>query len=52
MLKRPEGLAPTSSQLMQMLRNLLADRFKLIVHNETREMPAYNLAVARAQPGP
>ena len=31
-----------------MLRPLLAERVKLIVHSETREMPLYVLAVARS----
>ena len=31
-----------------MLRKLLADRFKLAVHNETRELPVYALVVARS----
>jgi len=30
-----------------MLRTLLADRFKLITHHETREMPIYELVIAR-----
>ena len=44
--KIPEGSKPGSSQLM--LRTLLADRFKLRVHWETRgEHPVYELTVAR-----
>jgi len=30
-----------------MLRDLLADRFRLIAHQETRELPAYGLVLAR-----
>jgi uncharacterized protein (TIGR03435 family) len=30
-----------------MLRTLLADRFKLVVHTETQQLPIYALAVAR-----
>ena len=40
------GGAPGPMQFM--LRNLLADRFKLKTHTETREMPMYALVVARA----
>jgi uncharacterized protein (TIGR03435 family) len=40
----------TSSQQVQMLRTLLADRFKLKVHRETRSLPEYELAVARGGP--
>ena len=35
------------SPYMLMLRSLLADRFKLVVHNETREGPIYALTLAR-----
>ena len=34
-------------QARLMLRTLLADRFKLVLHNETRELPTYALVVAR-----
>jgi uncharacterized protein (TIGR03435 family) len=37
---------PSRGQLM--MRALLADRFKLVVHNETKEMPIYALIVARS----
>jgi uncharacterized protein (TIGR03435 family) len=35
------------SKLQLMLRALLADRFKLAVHNETRDMPIYALITAK-----
>ena len=31
-----------------MIENLLKDRFKLVTHRETRELPVYNLALARS----
>jgi uncharacterized protein (TIGR03435 family) len=37
---------PSRGQLM--MRALLADRFKLVVHNETKEMPIYALILARS----
>jgi uncharacterized protein (TIGR03435 family) len=36
--------------LMLMLRDLLAERFKLVVHQETKTVPAYVLEVARNGP--
>jgi uncharacterized protein (TIGR03435 family) len=35
-------------QVLLMLRGLLAERFKLVIHNETKEQPIYALLLARA----
>src|SRR3954469_13539372 len=43
--KAPEGAA--QAQLLAMMQNLLADRFKLRVHRETRDLPAFALVLAR-----
>ena len=40
----------TSEQVNVMLRNLLADRFKLVVHRETRELQLYELTVSKNGP--
>jgi len=51
--KAPEGRRAASGgtagpgPLQFMLRNMLADRFKLKVHTETREMPIYALVLSR-----
>jgi len=44
---KPEG-RPDAGQAHAMLRALLADRFRLLAHSETRELPVYNLVKARA----
>ena len=44
----PEGA--TEKQVPQMLQALLADRFKLVVHRETRDHPVYALVVAKGGP--
>jgi uncharacterized protein (TIGR03435 family) len=40
----------TQEQFRVMLQNLLAERFKLTAHRETRELPMYLLVVARNGP--
>lgn len=37
----------TPAQLKQMLQSLLADRFRLTIHRETRQLPVYSLIVAK-----
>jgi uncharacterized protein (TIGR03435 family) len=44
--KAPEGTVGPA-QTRPMMRALLADRFKLVAHTETREMPIYHLVLAR-----
>ena len=43
-----EGTPTTTSDTLAMLRTLLADRFKLETHVESREAPIYALVLARA----
>lgn len=48
---KAEGeVVPTRSEFRQMLQLLLADRFKLKVHTESREMPVYELVVGKNGP--
>ncbi|HJZ99993.1 MAG TPA: M56 and DUF3738 domain-containing protein [Candidatus Solibacter sp.] len=49
-----DSAAPTSvsrkilaDHLNERLRNLLAERFQLVVHSETKELPVYHLVVAK-----
>jgi uncharacterized protein (TIGR03435 family) len=39
----------TREQARLMLRGLLADRFKLVVHTETRPLPVFELVLARSE---
>jgi uncharacterized protein (TIGR03435 family) len=41
------GKEESNRQFKQMMQQLLADRFKLAVHMETRQMPIYALTVAK-----
>jgi len=44
---RTAGGATIGKELPQLLRSLLADRFKLKTHTESRELPVYDLVLAR-----
>jgi uncharacterized protein (TIGR03435 family) len=44
--KRPEGVEGEKA-LRGMVASLLEDRFKMVFHRETRELPAYALVVAK-----
>jgi uncharacterized protein (TIGR03435 family) len=46
--KAPEGTTQGMQELVPMMKTLLADRFKLRTHTETRELPTYALVVARS----
>lgn len=46
--KAPQATAQPS--LDGMLRNLLADRFKLVVHKDTKPMPAFALTAGKGKP--
>lgn len=45
------GGNPSRDDLKQMMRNLLADHFKLVVHREHRQVPLFELKVARPDSG-
>ena len=46
--KAPPGA--TKEQVRLMLQNLLAERFKLTLHHEEKELPMYSLVVAKSGP--
>ena len=48
MAKIPEGVPV--QQVPAMLQALLAERFKVVVHKETKSLPAYELTVAKGGP--
>ena len=45
---RTAGATLEMKELPQLLRSLLADRFKLKAHTESRELPLYDLVLARS----
>jgi uncharacterized protein (TIGR03435 family) len=48
--KAGDGVSLTRDTARPMMRTLLADRFDLKVHTETKEMPVYELVVAKDGP--
>jgi uncharacterized protein (TIGR03435 family) len=47
---RVEGGTATLAQVRRMLQTLLADRFQLKIHHETKELPVYALVIAKNGP--
>jgi uncharacterized protein (TIGR03435 family) len=45
--KAEDASTPTRAQLMQMMRTLLEDRFKLKFHRETKEVSGYGLVIGK-----
>jgi uncharacterized protein (TIGR03435 family) len=48
--KRAGDGQPTEAQLRTMLQNLLADRFHLALHRDTKDLPVYSIEVAKGGP--
>jgi uncharacterized protein (TIGR03435 family) len=46
-LRFPPGLGALTHPVYPMLRAMLEDRFKVVVHHETRSLPMYALVIAR-----
>jgi uncharacterized protein (TIGR03435 family) len=45
---KAESADATRDEIRGMLQTLLADRFKLLAHHETKEIPAYSLVLAKS----
>src|ERR1700704_1885877 len=45
---KAESADATRDEIRTMLQTLLAERFKLVVHRETKEIPAYSLVLAKS----
>lgn len=48
--RAPGDAAPTRDDVRKMLQTLLADRFKLSVHHETKDTPVYALVTSKGGP--
>lgn len=48
--KVPGDSAPAKEQADLMMRNLLADRFQLVLHREAKEVPVYHLVADKSGP--
>lgn len=48
--KTPGGVRPNLTEQMSMLRQLLADRFRLTSHREPKQLPIYTLSVVKGGP--
>ena len=44
---KPNPRPASAPQMLAMLKTLLADRFQLALHHETKQLPVYDLVVAR-----
>ena len=44
----PDGVAFSMSNLPGLLRRVLAERFQLVIHKDSRPLPVYRLLIARA----
>jgi uncharacterized protein (TIGR03435 family) len=47
---KAENADASTDQLRVMIQSLLADRFKLVVHRETKDLPVYTLTVGKSGP--
>jgi uncharacterized protein (TIGR03435 family) len=48
--KAAGGTRPTKAELRSMLQKLLADRFSVVLHRETRNLPVYALELGKGGP--
>src|ERR1700720_970431 len=47
-IAKAESADATRDEIRSMLQTLLAERFKLVVHRETKEVPAYSLILGKS----
>ena len=50
LVAKAENPEAPKDEVRLMIQSLLADRFKLTLHRETRELPVYTLTVAKGGP--